>query len=202
MISDMRCFDIAELSYKGPWCWISPGHTRAVWVEEEGYGIIGFQGTTRDGKEILRDIRFMPYWHHRVGICPVGFLRGVISIMDQIEMDVAEYARAGKLVIVGHSLGGAEAEICAGWFCALGFPPAKLFAIEPPRSGGWKLRRLLKMIDDKTATEDGNDLVTRVPWLYGHPTPLTYFGREHFDPLAPHRLAVCRAAWVDRLAWV
>ena len=178
---------IAAKAYVGPWTWVSPGHTRAIDVWLDDYRCVAFEGTTRDGLAILRDIRFLP-WIDRAGIGPAGFVKGLGYVIEQIIADTIDDAKAGRLLFIGHSLGGALALRCAAYFVALGYPPAGVFAFESPRCGGRKLRKLLRCVPT-VATADGNDPVVRVPCFYEIGVPVTQIGTKRFDPFACHRIS-------------
>lgn len=179
---------IAAASYVGPWRWESPGHTRAIDATLGGYRCCAFEGTTRDGLAILRDIRFVP-WIDRAGIGPAGFVKGLGWVIEQIIADTIDDAKAGRLLFIGHSLGAALALRCAAYFVSLGYPPAGVYAFEPPRCGGARLRKLLRQIPT-FITRDGNDPVTQVPCLYSLPAPVTKIGLPKLDPFRCHRIAV------------
>ena len=180
-------------AYPGPWRWVTSGDTRVAlsWVRE--YAIVSPQGTElKDPLEVLRDIRFLPWWSPRVGVCPAGFLKGVASVIDEIIFDMADVAREGRLIFSGHSLGGAEALIMAGWFTALGHPPAAVDAYEPPRCGMWRLARLLQdpRIQRVTITHDGTDPIPDVPpWPYRLPGRVMHIGKPSIFPLQCHEIA-------------
>lgn len=180
--------EIAAQAYQGPWRWESPGHTRAIDARLGDYRCVAFEGTTKDGLAILRDVRFLP-WIDRAGIGPAGFVKGLAYVIEQIIADTIEDAKAGRLLFIGHSLGGALALRCAAYFVALGYPPAGVFAFEPPRCGGRRLRKLLRQIP-AFVSSDGNDPVTRVPcWGYEIGAPVTQIGIKQWDPFRCHRIA-------------
>ena len=71
--------------------------------------IVAFRGTEFDYEDIIRNIRFMPWYARELGCwCHAGFLKGVRSIYD----DLLGYVKTGRQVyLTGHSKGGAEAQI-------------------------------------------------------------------------------------------
>lgn len=179
--------EIAAQCYVGPWKWVV-GDVHVTDTKWGDYRVIGFRGTCRNNADILRDVRFMPWWSPRVGFCPAGFYKGVRNVIDAINLDCAEDIKAGRLAIVGHSLGGSLSLILAGWLTALGYPPAAVYAFEPARCGGRKLRKLLRTVHS-FASIDGNDPIPSVPLFYEIPVPTTYIGIKQFDIFACHRIA-------------
>ncbi len=196
MISDLRLVELAAEAYSPPWTWISDGHVRARRFDEGGYVIVAFPGTVKNGLDILRDIRFAPWWHHRVGVCPAGALKGVQNIIDALLLDLAEPIKAGRLILIGHSLGGQEALIAAGWLVSLGYPPAAVVAFDPPRAGMWKLRRLVAKISEARYYWNGDDPVPRDPPVYLHPARGLHVGDQRGlkQAIADHRIAAIAAA--------
>jgi hypothetical protein len=156
-----------------------------------GHHVVAFRGTTKNGADILRDMRCFPWWHHRVGICPAGFLKGTQTVIDRLIFDTADYAKAGALIFVGHSLGGSEALIAAAWFAALGHPPAAVVAFDPACAGLWKLRRLIKQVPYSRIYWNVFDPVPTVPLFYRHPAEVIRIGKSigSLDPFVYHRIA-------------
>lgn len=177
---------VAQAAYVGPWRWTAPG-VRAMDATLGDWRVISYEGTTKDGLQILRDIRFVPWWDRHAGFGPVGFVKGVFTVIEDLVADCIDDAKAGKLIIVGHSLGGSLALRTAGHFRALGYK-VPVFAIEPARCC---LRKLGKLLSDVPVfiSVDANDPVPDVPFFYCHPAPVTKIGHDSFDPLERHRIA-------------
>ena len=191
---------IAAAAYNSPWRWQAE-HVRAIDATLGPWRVIAYQGTVRDGVDILRDIRFLPWWDRRGGFGPAGFVKGVLDVIEDMIADTIEDARAGRLLIVGHSLGGSLALRTAAHFRSLGCV-TPVFAFEPARCGLGKLRRTLADVPIFISV-DGNDVVPEVPFLYYHPAEVTHIGRVRIDPLECHKIATViadlRAARVARL---
>ena len=196
MISDLRLCQLAAQAYAGPWKWTSPGDTRVIRVEEDGYVVAGFEGTTLDGWAIVRDLRFAPWWHPRVGVVPSGALKGVQSVIDQILIDDGEAIRAGRFGVVGHSLGGQLAFVMAGWLVSLGYPPAFVAAFDPSRAGWWKLRHLIRKVPRAFYTWHGSDPVPKAWPMYLHPARRMTLGKRRglLCSIADHRIAAIEAS--------
>lgn len=180
---------VAAQAYAGPWRWVA-GDVHVLDARLGTYRVVAFRGTTRDGFDILRDVRCAPWWFRRVGFVPAGFGKGVAAVIDAILLDAADDLLAGKLIVCGHSLGARMALIAAGWMAALGHPPAGTYAFEPPRGAWFKLRRLLRKLPYLFACRDGNDLVVRVPFIWLQGCALVRVGRPRLDPLECHKIAV------------
>lgn len=155
-----------------------------------GWVVVAFRGTTKNGFDIVRDIRFFPWWNHRTGFCPAGFLKGVMDVIDEIILTVGQAAKQGKLILIGHSLGGAMALIAAAWFVALNCIPAAVVVFEPARPGWFKLWRLIEKIPRVTWYQNGNDRVPRLPPVYLlRKRFMVQVGTPTWDWLRRHRIA-------------
>ena len=167
--------ECAADAYHGPWKWVAPG-VRACDFRIGDWHVLAFEGTTLNGWQILRDIRFLPWWDSKCGFGPIGFTKGVLAIIEDLLNDLLEDAKAGRLIIVGHSLGGSLALRTAGHFRALGHR-VPVYAFEPARCGLWKLKRLIG--DELTFISfDGDDPVPCLPWFWILPGVVTKIGQS------------------------
>jgi hypothetical protein len=157
-------------------------------VRVNGYTIVVYKGTN-NLENVIQDIRFLPWYSSVVGWCPAGFLHGVQSVMPDMLANLSEVAKEGKLGFVGHSLGGSEALIAAGWFAALGIPPAFVDAFEPAKTTMGKLNDLLLMVKRVTITWDGDDPVPDLPFPYEHPSKPMFIGEPTLNPIDSHMIA-------------
>lgn len=131
--------------------------------------VIAFRGTEFDGRDILRDIRAIPWHDPDLGWCHAGFLKGVRDgecwewLADHITRET---------ILGGHSLGGAQACIVAGLAIKrLGVQPRRLVTYGAPRPGYGQLRHILGPID-KDRYVNGRDCVPSHPWpLWGYMHP-------------------------------
>ena len=186
--------EVAQLAYdpslKGQqW---NVGDVHVIGVRLGKYLVIAFRGTCRDGGDILRDMRAVPWWARKVGFGPSGFLKGARNLLSDTRFlsDVSADLGAGTVIVTGHSLGGAMALILAAWLVALGYSLAGCYAFEPARCGWWKMRRLWRAIPIVFVTKDGNDPVPSLPFFYLLPSVVTKIGRDQFDIFRCHRIAV------------
>lgn len=157
---------------------VAIGDVKACDYRWGDYRVIAIPGTTRNGWTILRDARFIP-WLFIVGLCAAGFGKGVRVLIEETGflIDIAEDLKAGRLILVGHSLGGRIALILAGWLVAIGFMPAAVYAFEPAGGSWFKLRRLLRKVPRVVITVDGNDWVPSLP-PSPQSAPVIEIGRE------------------------
>jgi hypothetical protein len=127
--------------------------------------VIAFRGTEFDGRDILRDLRALP-WHDPVlGWCHAGFLKGVRGeCWEWLEGQITE-----KTLLIGHSLGGAEADIAGGLAVSLlGIRPQAIVTFGAPRAGFAQLGRVLKDVPHLRHVH-GSDCVPSHPWpLWGY----------------------------------
>lgn len=90
--------------------------------------------------------------------------------------------------VIGHSLGGAIALLCAASLCLAGTPPKVVYAFEPPHvSQDDTIAKLLKAKGVEVHIfRCGQDIVPLVPRLLGawqHPAPVTAIGKaKHAFP--------------------
>jgi pimeloyl-ACP methyl ester carboxylesterase len=160
-------------------------------TQADGTVVVAFRGTVPDDLEDwLRDIDALP---ERVpglpamGWCHAGFLAGGIGLLALFR----DHLAGKRVVLVGHSLGGALAIIVAGLLTAADTPPALVVTFEAPRAGGMRLRQLLANVLIRQY-RFGNDPITELPdmlWLYCHPAhPLTLIGHDEIEPFACHAM--------------
>ena len=102
-------------------------------IPDGGTHVWSFRGTTFDGLDILKDLRACPWRPRALGGLWVhkGFWRGVEALAGETGMPT--YWR--RLVLTGHSKGGAEATVMAALLCLNHFPPAAVVTFGSPRPG-------------------------------------------------------------------
>jgi len=90
--------------------------TQCYIYEHDGLSVISFRGTQKNLKDILTDIwafkRHIPFTHTKRIRVHRGFYRAYMSVRDEI-LDELITHKTDKVLITGHSLGGALATLCA-----------------------------------------------------------------------------------------
>lgn len=167
---------------------IDVGDVRAVLTEMDGSLVVAVRGTVPTSyANWIRDINAVPSHEHPVlGWCHSGFLNAADDLMPLLGPHIA----GRRVLLTGHSLGGAVAILIGGLLQAAGTPPAAVVVFEPPRAGMEKLAGLLATVDG-TIYRFGDDPVPEVPcWPYKHPwQPVTAIGHSMPDPISCHDIA-------------
>lgn len=196
MISDRELADLAARAYRKRT--YAAGGVEALAVVRGGTLFAAFRGTERDGRDILRDLRALPWWDRRLGWCHAGFLKGVRRIWPALV--VALGAHEGPVVFTGHSKGGAEATVAAAMMTLAGKRPAALVTFGSPRvTMSGRIARLLTGVQVRRYV-NGDDCVPRLPWmlgLYRHVGGEVAVGRPR-HPFGDHRINAYRQALRDR----
>lgn len=111
----------------------------------------------------IRDIEAIPVFDPRIGFVHGGFLCGVNDVLIAAALVVGP-----RVVITGHSLGGARARILAGLLAYNGTPATQCTVFGSPRPGFANLRRILEKSGTPLASyRNVNDPVPMVPFLGG-----------------------------------
>lgn len=127
MITPLRLAQLVETSYTATPTWANEwpdGRVRAQLVEEDGYSVVLFPGTA-NVLDWFVDFRALPATvkdYAKLGRCHEGFVTALDKIGDRMIADLA----GKQIVVAGHSLGGALAQLFAGALAALGHPPLGL----------------------------------------------------------------------------
>lgn len=119
----------------------------------------------------MRDAEALPVWHADLGFCHGGFLVGMDAVFASVRAAVGP-----KVVITGHSLGGARARILAAMFAVADIPAAMVCTFGSPKPGFENLARVIQ----KSGTihlsyrnrRDVVPLVPMAPW-WSHPEDWT-----------------------------
>lgn len=95
-----------------------------------------------------------------------GFRQAYGSVAGLIQ---ERLGRSTNIVVVGHSLGGALATLCAHDLAGLGSPPTEVFTFGAPRVGNRTFARDLnaKLRDNFFRIVNQRDPVPHVPWSFG-----------------------------------
>lgn len=155
-------------------CWIT---------EHEGSTVIIPRGTEANHfwsnggwLDVLRDIRFMPWYDRRVGWCHSGFLKAAQKIANAL----IDYHLPVPIVIAGHSLGAGIAAPLSMILKAHGLDVREVVLFGSPRP--FKKSAFNRFDIPCTSYRNGHDFVTTVPrrsWGFRHPVELTQLGEHH-----------------------
>lgn len=146
-----------------------------------GYNVIAVRGTEKDFKDILTDLRAIPWWSKELGcFCHKGFL---LSAREVLQIILKGRNLNGPIILTGHSLGGAIARIL-GAMMKKNIP---IVTFGEPRSmfGQGPVNHLSRRF------VNGMDCVPNHPWPiwgYRHQAPVTRIGRRR-DKFTDHRIA-------------
>ena len=182
----MEHFDLAricELAYKAKTG--SVGEVEYLITEHDGFTVIAFRGTeaTRwwsngGWRDILRDVRFIPWYDRRIGWAHAGFLKGAKRAVEQI----LELHLPGPIYVTGHSLGAGLATCAAAILKAQGLDIWEAVLFGSPRALTKSAQKRYKV--KCTSYRNGHDFVTTVPrrsWGFRHPVELTQLGKQGAD---------------------
>jgi len=127
-----------------------------------GSTVVAFRGTEFNFKDILRDMRGVPWYDSDLGWCHSGFLKGTRRIWWLLKAYMIE-----PVCFTGHSKGGAEATVAAAIATVAGFR-VSLVTFGSPRVGFSRLSEVLASVP-KTRYVHGIDCVPDHPWgLWGY----------------------------------
>lgn len=138
---------------------------------KDGHLVVAFRGTQFDYRDIIRDMRAMPWWDGDLGWCHAGFLKGVRPLWPAIR-DVILHSgvHPWRVIFTGHSKGAAEATIAAGLMVRdplLG-SPGRLETFGCPHVAGRQLGNILRGARVGLARwVNGSDIVPHVPAIIG-----------------------------------
>jgi lipase (class 3) len=159
--------------------------------------VVAWRGTA-DPEDLLHDADVIPEDDPDLGMCHAGFLEDVNGVAGRITSDLS----GKRVVLTGHSKGGAEALIFGAKLLVANAPPLMIVTFGAPRAGFAKLRDTLSAVNTIRQYRNGNDPVTQVPFLvvpmagdlYMHARPLLSIGQPAPNPLDDHRIAGYQAA--------
>jgi len=127
-------------------------------VEDDDYVVIAFRGT-EDADDVITDLRATPWYSREIGVwCHAGFLKSLRHLTRPLKGHIKHGKR---VVLTGHSLGGAMAQIYAAYLVKRGFLP-ELTTFGAPRAGMAGLCKLSSQCEGQRYARDG-DSVTEVP---------------------------------------
>ena len=188
LITDALLATICSASYATPPAWCV-GDVRATRTEIDNVSVVALPGTRpRVVADWIRDADVVPLWHPLLGVCHRGFLSGALAIFPLIAADLA----GRRVIITGHSLGGAEAVPLAGLFAVAGRPPVACVTFGAPRVGLAMLRAALVGVQIRQY-RDGDDPVPELIPPYEHVSALIQFGADALDPVDDHSIQLYAA---------
>lgn len=148
------------------------GDVRAVFYSFPDEFVVAISGT-RHIPGWIRDFEFWPEAHPLLGRVHSGFLKNGLALWALIKGPVLAASAAGKRVTyAGHSLGAAEAQICAALHVLYDAKGVRIVTFGSPRVALWAnlfFRKLLLPVSMALYKRAG-DPVPHVPpiWWYGH----------------------------------
>lgn len=128
-----------------------------------------FRGTD-EFKDIITDVRFIPWTGYGIGYSPAGF----VKIAEQVTTGVLQLATGGPLTLIGHSEGAAIALLVGAMALQRGYLVHEIVTFGCPRIGR------LKILKDVNVTmyKNGNDFVTMLPPIFLHCRKQTKIGSK------------------------
>ena len=194
MIAALRLAQLCADAYTAPPTWQrTPDRlrtdVRACRFQEGGWTVVAFPGTDDIGDALL-DARACPRLDPEMGFIHAGFLEAIQGLSVALLSGLGDSARGGRLVLTGHSLGGALALLAGALFTLHSGRPAQLVTFGAPRVGMGKLVRILRAVPMLREYRNGGDPVTQVPcWPYRHVRALIPIGRPALIDAEDHHIA-------------
>ena len=153
----------------------------------DGYTILAIEGT-KETTDWLTNIKFVL----KSDDCHRGFKTNSYRSLSKLVCDYEALDKKRKLVIAGHSLGGATATLIADLILPNN-PNIALITAGSPRPGGRKLKERLKNVEHLRFVY-GDDIVpTTPPWIFGYVHTHQAIALEdaddtRFDGVADHNM--------------
>ena len=139
--------------------------------------VFAFRGTD-EAKDVVRDLRILPWWINELGWVPAGFAKASRSLATKVLSEcMARDIDSGEIILTGHSLGGAVAMLVGAFLVRDEVKVREIVAYGAPRCGR------LKILDQTPVTlyRNGKDLVPMVPPLMRRHKVMEEFGeRKHY----------------------
>ena len=182
MISDRAFAALIAAAYTDSPRW-TYADTRACYAEVDGLAVVTIPGTDPESvANWLRDLDAAPFEHPQLGTLHRGFYEGGLGLYQQVRTDLAGHPWA----VGGHSLGGAEALICAALGVLDDWAPVRCVALAPARAGFATLRNILRTVAP-AVYRLGRDLVPDVPIGFALAVDAWHqVGVTTGDPIADH----------------
>jgi|TARA_B100001964_G_C13965833_1_gene479723 predicted lipase len=153
-----------------------------------GYTILAVEGTN-ETTDWVTNLKFLI----KRDDCHRGFKNNANRTLAQLVVGYEALDSSRKLVVAGHSLGGATATLIADLLWESGNENIALVTAGSPKPGGRKLRKRIKDLEHFRFVH-GNDIVPGTPpWFAGfvHTHPRIYLPDEvetRFDGVADHNI--------------
>jgi len=186
--SDASLAALAGAAYSAAPTWQS-GDVHACLTETPDGTVLAFRGTVPDSiSDWVRDFDAVPAWRPHLGFCHRGFLDGALAVWPQIQGAI----HGRRIILTGHSLGGALALVTAGLMAGEGASPALVVTFGAPRAAAATMASLLSPVAMRQY-HNGNDPVPDVPAWFRHMRPLIQLGVDEPDPIDAHSIALYSA---------
>ena len=134
--------------------------------------VFAFRGTD-EPKDVLRDLRILPWWMSELGWVPAGFAKAARRLVPKCLAECMERdIEPDDIELTGHSLGGAVALIVGALMVRDEIYPKQIVTFGAPRCGRLKLLDRIPV----TCYRHGKDIVPLVPPLMRRHKPLQQEG--------------------------
>ena len=158
--------------------------------------VFAFRGTD-EPKDVVRDIRIAPWWVSELGWVPAGFAKAAKRLIPKCLSEcMSRDIEPDKIVLTGHSLGGAVALIVGALMVRDEILPKEIVTFGAPKCGR------LKLLDGIPVTcyRHGKDIVPMVPPLMRRHKPLEQVATT--EKLQELELLHEKADSQKQMAWV
>jgi len=134
--------------------------------------VFAFRGTD-EPKDVVRDIRIAPWWVSELGWVPAGFAKAAKRLIPKCLSEcMSRDIEPDKIVLTGHSLGGAVALIVGALMVRDEVLPKEIVTFGAPKCGRLKLLDAIPV----TCYRHGKDVVPMIPPLMRRHKPLEQVG--------------------------
>lgn len=194
-MNDKELAEFCALSYSDST--FTVGELEVLCKLERGVHYVAIRGTeasrliSGDGWiDVLRDMRIIPWYDKHLGWCHSGFLKGALSIMEELGL-----SKGQQIVVTGHSLGAGVGQLLALKMAMLGhsvkfvgFGMPRCFVGRPHK----EIVDLSEWLDFKHYRHRG-DIVSNIPhrWFlkYRHAIGWKQLGcKSHVDRWEDHNI--------------
>ena len=125
--------------------------------------VLAFRGTDSTG-DLYDTLDFRPTWSYPLkAFVHRGRYKSVYEFFIEF---FDQFATLPPLIVTGHSLGGADAEIFGALMTAFKHPPQEITTFGNPPIAGWRLGRVLRDVDRVTYIGDRDWRAAKPPWLW------------------------------------